>query len=143
MNIEYELDKEISGVKVPCFIPATNSIIYFIKGLDINFDKFSLRGSGHLMQRVYKECIPDEYNVIEVNANDFYMCPDNMAKVNHLVAQGVINNNKTGEYDFGIMQQEEVELDEQVLTFTFEDDNSEGKPPCLTLRRGNRYGWRQ
>lgn len=139
MQVGYETDVDINGVVVPLLIPDTKTVIYFVKGSDMNSDN-SLRGSALLTQKIYQSAIPEEYTVVEVLASEFYSCNNGMEKVNFLVNLGITNNNESGEYDFGEEEQKSSEtrqyknpLDEEVLVFSFEHE-SEGKLISLIAR---------
>lgn len=135
MGVEIESKNNINGVCVPCVIPATKQIVYFLKGSDINFDKFNLRGNGILLQNAMKALAGEEYSVVEINLNDFFQTSDNQAKINYLISQGIESNVAEGDYNFSEIKDDSKSdsgSQDGILSFDIESDVEDGEWPYMS-----------
>jgi len=112
MKINYETDFSIDGYNIDLYIPEKKNLIKIFLQPEINFDRISLTGKGLQTKRIYQSF--EGYTTTFINMAEFKSIPENMNKINHLIALGIENNNKEGTYDFSRVLQNDIKEEELV-----------------------------
>jgi len=129
MKIDYQTDFSVDGYSIDLYIPDKKNLIKIFTHNDVNFDKISLSGRALQTRTIYQTF--EGYTTTFVNFAEFKSIPENMNKINHLIALGIENNNHEGTYDFSrviqekefkeedfaeeIEKEEEVEIEEEAI----------------------------
>jgi hypothetical protein len=111
MKVNSQTDFSIDGHNIDLYIPEKKTIIKIFSYGDVNFDRISLTGRASQEKRIYESF--QGYNTIFINFVEFKSIPENMNKINHLIALGVENKNTEGTYDFSrVTDTQEVKEEE-------------------------------
>jgi hypothetical protein len=111
MKVNFQTDFSIDGHNIDLYIPEKKTIVKIFGFSDVNFDRISLTGRAAQEKRIYESF--QGYNTIFINFVEFRSIPENMNKINHLIASGIENKNTEGTYDFSkVLGEQEVKEEE-------------------------------